>query len=276
MEQTTADQDAAREEAYIYDLYVAPQWREPFNELLDQEIELPSEGRILEVACGTGGYAVELAASRGPKVGVVGIDSSEERLAIARAKAEVRKIETVEFRSGSLDQLNLNSDEFDLVIGDASMWPPGELGAVYSELKRVARHGATIALLVTTRGSFDEFFSIFWEALHALGLDRYTPQLEAAIEARPSSTEVKQLAVDSKWRNVRGETVKHRFDFDSATTFLSSPLFQRYFFPEWLQMFEREEEKTAFVRKVEEIIQNETGDTGFDVSIKATIIVGRK
>lgn len=270
------DQVAAREEAFIYDLYVAPVWREPFNELLDQEIELPTEGRILEVRCGTGGYAVELSAKVGAKLAVIGVDPSEHRLVLARAKAEVRKLENVEFRTGNLDQLKFESDEFDLVIGDASMWPPGGLPQVFSELKRVAKHGATMALLATTRGSFDEFFSIFWETLHALELDRYTPALESAIQARPTSTEVKQLAVDSKWRNVRSETVKHRFDFEDATSFLTSPLFQRFFFPEWLQMFEKEGESQAFLQKLEEIIQDDSGDTGFDVSIKATIIVGRK
>lgn len=271
-----SDQDAAREEAFIYDLYVAPLWREPFNELLDQEIELPTEGRILEVGCGTGGYAVELSAKVGAKLAVVGVDPSEHRLLLARAKAEVRKLETVEFHTGSLDQLKLADDEFDLVIGDASMLPPDGLSQVLSELKRVAKHGATVALLVTTRGSFDEFFSIFWETLHALELDRYTPNLEAVIQAKPTPTEVKQLAVDSKWRNVRNETVKHRFDFETANAFLDSPLFQHYFFPEWLKMFETEGEKQAFLQKLEEIIQNDSGDAGFDVSIKATIIVGRK
>ena len=270
------DQDSAREEAFVYDLYVAPLWREPFNELLDQEIELPTEGRILEVGCGTGGYAVELSASVGPKLAVIGVDPSEQRLVLARAKAEVRKLETVEFRTGNLDQLELASDEFDLVIGDGSMSPPDGLPQAFSELKRVAKHGATLALLVTARGSFDEFFSIFWETLHVLELDRYTPALESLIQSRPSSTEIKQLAIDSKWRNVRSETVKHRFDFEDANAFLTSPLFQRYFFPEWLEMFQTEAESQAFLQKLEEIIQNDSGDTGFDVSIKATIIVGRK
>jgi Methylase involved in ubiquinone/menaquinone biosynthesis len=270
------DEDAAREEAFIYDLYIAPVWREPFNELLDQEVELPTEGRMLEVGCGTGGYAVELSARVGPKLSVIGVDPSEHRLMLARAKADLRRLETVEFRTGNLDQLKLESDEFDLVIGDASMWPPDDLPQVFSELKRVANHGATVALLATTRGSFDEFFSIFWETLHALELDRYTPALETAIQARPTPTEAKEIAVDSKWRNVRSETVKHHFDFEDANAFLTSPLFQRYFFPEWLEMFETEGERQAFLQKLEEIIQNDSGDTGFEVSIKATIIVGRK
>ena len=251
-------------------------WREPFNQLLDEEIEKPPEGRILEVGCGTGGYAVELAASLGPKIAVVGIDSSEHRLVLARAKAEVRKVETVEFRKGDLDHLDLDDNTFDLVIGDGSMRPTGELPGAFAELKRVAAHGATMAMLLTTRGSFDEFYSIFWEALHDLGLERYTPQLESIIESKPTASHAVQVATEAKWRNVRSEIMKQVFEFEHATAFLTSPLFQRYFFPEWLKIFEAEDEKRAFLEKLEEIIQRDSSDTGFDVSVKATIIVGRK
>ena len=55
MENSLDDNSADREEAFIYDLQVAPLWREPFNKLLDDKIEVPADGRILQAACGTGG-----------------------------------------------------------------------------------------------------------------------------------------------------------------------------------------------------------------------------
>jgi hypothetical protein len=34
------------EEAFLYDLSVAPQWREAFNAVLDEEVEVPEDGSV--------------------------------------------------------------------------------------------------------------------------------------------------------------------------------------------------------------------------------------
>ena len=72
----------AKELAYLYDLYIVPMWREVFDRMVDQEIELPKAGKFLDVECGTGGYTIDLAVRGGDKVTVVGVDSSTERLAL--------------------------------------------------------------------------------------------------------------------------------------------------------------------------------------------------
>src|SRR5262245_30069397 len=174
----------AKEIAYIYDLYVAPVWTEAFDQMVDDEVELPKEGRFLDAGCGTGGYAIDMAIRGGAKTEVVGVDPSPEKLVLARGKAEVKKVDRVEFLEGLLRSLKFNDGEFDLVIGDASMLPPSEIGPALAELARVAKKGATVVLKLTMRGSFDEFFSIYWESLYNLGLLDYTPQLEGLITER--------------------------------------------------------------------------------------------
>src|SRR5262249_24851594 len=159
-----------KELAYIYDLYVVPQWREAFDRILDEELKLPEEGKFLDAGCGTGSYAIDLAIRGGAKVEVVGADANAERLALARSKAEVKKLDRITFQEGSLLDLKFNDEEFDLVIGDASMLPPSQMGKAFAELARVARRNAIVALKLTTRGSFDEFFSIYWESLYNLDL----------------------------------------------------------------------------------------------------------
>ena len=64
------------------------------------------------------------------------------------------------------------------------MLPPSEIEPALAELARVANSGALVVLKLTTRGSFDEFFSIYWESLYNLGLLDYTPQLEGLITER--------------------------------------------------------------------------------------------
>ncbi|MGH9938445.1 MAG: class I SAM-dependent methyltransferase, partial [Blastocatellia bacterium] len=224
----------AKEMAYLYDLYIAPGWREAFDQMVDDEVELPKEGRFLDAECGTGAYAIDLAIRGGAKTEVVGIDPSSEKLILARAKAEVKKVDRVEWRPGSLQSLGFAGDEFDLVIGDASMAPPSEVRAALAELTRVAKKGATVVLKLTTRGSFDEFFSIYWEALYNLGLLDYVPQLENLITERLTVSDAEELGAGAGLKQVRSVTRKERFDFNDGGKFLEAPLIETFFLNDWL------------------------------------------
>ena len=85
----------AKELSYLYDLYFVPGWRELFDQLVDEEVKLPAEGKFLDAGCGTGGYVIDLATRLGDKVQVVGIDDDTERLEIATGKAEMKKLDNV-------------------------------------------------------------------------------------------------------------------------------------------------------------------------------------
>ena len=183
----SANKDA-KELAYLYDLYFVPGWREVFDQLIDSEVKLPPEGKFLDAGCGTGGYAIELATRLGHKGEVIGIDDNAERLLLAQGKAEITKLENVRFAPGSLESLGVADDDFDFVVADLSLLAatelPERLNDILTELKRVAKHGAMIVLKLTTRGSFDEFYSIYWEALYEADLLGYTPQIEDLVSER--------------------------------------------------------------------------------------------
>ena len=262
--------------AYIYDLYVAPVWTEAFDQMVDEEVELPETGRFLEAGCGTGGYAIDLAIRGGAKTEVVGVDQSLEKLLLARGKAEVKKVENVEFREGSLQSLQFDEEEFDLVIGDASMLTPAEIGAALAELTRVAKKDGTVILKLTTRGSFDEFFSIYWESLYNLELLDYTPQLEGLITERLTVSDAERLAMDSGLYDVRSVTRKERFDYSDGSEFFNAPLIETFFLNDWLAILPDDEARRKVREQIERIIEEERHKMDFDVSIKATLIIATK
>ncbi len=268
--------DDPKEVAYLYDLYIAPNWREAFDRIVDEELEIPKEGVFLDAECGTGGYAIDLAIKGGLKVEVTGVDSSNERLALARGKAEIKKVDNVTFQPGAITALGLEGDSFDLVIGDASMTPVDQIGAALIELARVAKKGAKVALKLATRGSFDEFFSIYWEALFDLGLTKYTPQLETLITERLTATDAEGLAADAGLKRVRSVTRKEQYDYTNAKTFLESPLIESVFAAGWLAMLPDQETRQNVQRQIGKIIDRERHEMDFDVSIKATLVIGQK
>jgi ubiquinone/menaquinone biosynthesis C-methylase UbiE len=266
----------AKEMAYLYDLYVAPTWREAFDQMVDNEVELPKEGKFLDAGCGPGDYAIDLAIRGGAKTEVVGVDPSPEKLALARGKAVVKKLDRVEFRQGQMGSLEFPDEEFALVIGDASMASPSEVGPALAELGRVAKKGATVVLKLTTRGSFDEFFSIYWESLYNLGLLDYTPKLEGLITERLTVSDAEQLAYDAGLKDVRSVTGKERFDYKDGNEFFESPLIEAFFLDDWLAILPDEETRRRVRQELTEIIDEERHRMDFDVSIKATLIIGQK
>ncbi|MGH9833761.1 MAG: class I SAM-dependent methyltransferase [Blastocatellia bacterium] len=270
---TTRD---AKELAYLFDLYIAPGWREAFNQIVDDEIELPKEGKFLDAECGTGGYAIDLAVRGGAKTEVVGVDQSGERLALARGKAEAGMVKRVTFQQGSLSALDFADGEFDLVIGDASMLPPAEIGAALAELLRVAKKGATAVLKLTTRGSFDEFFSVYWEALYNLEMLEYVPQLEELITERLMVSDAEELAIELGLENVRSVTRKAQFDYGDGEVFFEAPLIEAFFLDDWFAMLPDQDARQLVRRQLVKIIDEERHAMDFDVSIKATLIIGRK
>ncbi|HKP71698.1 MAG TPA: class I SAM-dependent methyltransferase, partial [Pyrinomonadaceae bacterium] len=128
-----------KELAFLHDLYIASDWGERFAELMDAHVQLPKKGNALYVAAGTGGHALALQQRAGADVTLIGVDESEERLALARAKAVAAKLtELTEFRAAQLETLGFEDDQFDLVVGDASLVPPERLPEIFGEMVRVA------------------------------------------------------------------------------------------------------------------------------------------
>ncbi|HEV2761969.1 MAG TPA: class I SAM-dependent methyltransferase [Pyrinomonadaceae bacterium] len=268
----------SKELAFLHDLYVAPDWGERFAELFDEHVKLPREGRALYVGAGTGGHALALRERAGKDVTLVGVDESGERVELARAKAAAVKAEgQVDFRAGQLESLGFEDQQFELVIGDASMVAPERLPEMLSEMVRVAVHGGTVALNVATASSFGEFFSVYWEALETAGLHEHAPLVESLISELPTVSDVERLASQEALDDVQSWTSKEEFDFASGEEFLSSPLVRDFLLANWLAPLPDEESRARALAEVARIIDAEREeDEPFALSIKATLVVGRK
>lgn len=266
-----------KELAFLHDLYVATDWGERFAELVDDHVRLPKEGRALYVASGTGGHALALAGRAGRDVEMVCVDESEDRLELARAKAAALKgAQRPEFRHAQIEALAFEDEQFDLVVGDASLVAPERLPEMLSEMVRVAAPGATVSLSVATASSFGEFFSVYWEALARAGFEDEAAAVGALIEELPTVSDVEALARGEALEGVESWTRIEEFDFATGGEFLAAPLVRDFLLAHWLDSLPDEEVGAAVLREVERIIDEERHEGDFALSVKATIVVGRK
>src|SRR5260221_10235135 len=139
---------SAKELAFLYDLYIGTDWAERFAALVDEQVALPKEGRALYVAAGTAGHALALK-ERDQELGLLCVDENPECLEIAQAKAVALHQEAV-FQREDPQALSFADDQFDLVLGDASLTPPNKLRKMLAEIVRVAKPGARVAIWFPT------------------------------------------------------------------------------------------------------------------------------
>lgn len=270
----TSSKKSDKELAFLQDLFIAPDWGERFAELIDEHVKLPGEGRVLYVAGGTGGHAIALQERAGKKVEVLCVDENAECLELAQAKATASNEQT-QFSQTRLDSLALPYDQFDLVVGNASLVSIPRVRRMFSEMVRVASPGATIALALPTASSFGEFFSIYWEALHNIGLTERESDVEQLITELPLVSDVEQMAEDEGLQDVTTWTRIEEFDYESGEQFLNSPLVSEFLMPEWLALVP-EDMRADLFREISRLINEERHEAEFALSVKATLVVGQK
>jgi SAM-dependent methyltransferase len=108
-----------------------------------EALRLAPGDTLLDLACGRGGYGLEVAHRTGARL--VGVDFSA--VAVGQAQRQALALGRVaEFRVGSLEATGLEDDGVDAVmVVDAIQFAPSPVAA-YTELRRVLRPGGRVAL----------------------------------------------------------------------------------------------------------------------------------
>src|SRR5258708_2446042 len=262
-----------KELAFLYDLYIGTDWAERFAALVDERVELPKDGRAVYVAAGTAGHAPALK-KRDGSLRFLCVDENSECMEIAQAKA-VALHQEAEFQREDPQALSFADDQFDLVLGDASLTPPTKLKRMLAELVRVAKPGARVAMWFPTATSFGEVFSIYWEALTRAGSGDYSAAVENLINELPTIATAESWADQMGLESVTSTTAVEEFDYHSGEQFLASPLISDFLLPNWFQRVP-EEDQDRVIEELTGVIDEERHDAAFTLTLKATLIVGKK
>ncbi|OYT71536.1 MAG: hypothetical protein CFK52_07840 [Chloracidobacterium sp. CP2_5A] len=264
-----------RARALVHDLAIAPMWRECFDRLLAEAVSLPDSGRILLIECGTGGLAIELAHRLRETGAVTASDSDPARLQIARDKRQVAKLDNLRLVETRYLVDDPVEDGYDLVVGDASLLAADALEPMLALLRDQVGEDGQVVAYVVARGSFDEFFSIFWEALYECDLaETLAAPLEAMLRVHPTQADLSAQAASAGLHGVRVMVGKEIFRFDSGQEFLESPLIAGYWLDRWLSIVPPAYLDTVKA-SVRDLIDRDRGDYPFEVSLKAALLTGR-
>ncbi len=108
--------------------------------------ELHPGERVLDLGSG-GGIDVLLSAKRvGPTGRAIGLDMTDEMLALARRNATEAGATNVEFLKGRIEEIPRPADSIDVVISNCVVNLAADKGAVFAEIARVLRPGGRIGI----------------------------------------------------------------------------------------------------------------------------------
>lgn len=131
--------------------------------------------RVLDIGCGPGGWALELATAH-PEIEVVGFDISQQMIAYAQMQARTRRLDNVQFRVlDMLEPLDFPDNSFDLVNARLVAFLPTTVWPKYlQECRRIVRPGGIYRQTeretnFSNSTSVDALDSIFFRALKATG-----------------------------------------------------------------------------------------------------------
>ena len=172
--------------------------------------------RVLDAACGPGGWAMELAFMH-PDIEVVGFDVSQAMIDYARAQARVQGLSNASFHvMNLLKPLDFPDNSFDLVnvrfinFLPATAWPP-----LTQELGRITRHGGFIRLTesewwyFTTSPALENMNALIIRALKIQGSFSQTGRFTGILPV------LGRLLLDAGCVNIK--LVSHAIDFSAGT-----------------------------------------------------------
>lgn len=141
-----------------------------------ESIDLTAVEHVLDIACGPGGWAMEIAFAH-RDIEVVGIDISETMIAYANAQARVQGLTNASFQvMNALQPLDFPPDSFDLVNARfvVGFMPPHAWPGLIQECLRILRPGGILRLTegewgLSNKPAFEKYCGLVNQSLQRAG-----------------------------------------------------------------------------------------------------------
>ena len=205
----------------------APSWQkydeslrragEPVTRRLLELARVQRGHRVLDIASGTGEPGLPAAEAVGPAGFVLLTDQSSEMLAVARQKAEARKLQNVDFRVGDAEMLELEPESFDAALCRSALPlmpnPLRCLQVVHAALKP----GGRIALSVTGSAQANPYFALPFRVLRKYATLPRREQGTPGPFDFADPERLRSVMVEARYGDIQIETLQHTaMEFESG------------------------------------------------------------
>lgn len=215
--------------ADVYD--ELPLWSSLAGNLVFDELEVRAGERVLDIGCGTGYLALELAQRIGGTGHVTGIDIWPRAIERARSKAEYWGVDNVVFHCRDAIDPGLPEGSIDLAVSSLGINNFADPTAALAATRRATRDGARLVLATNVQGHMAELY----EALAPLLDGEERTELAAHVQTRVTLEGLEKMLTTAGFDPRRSVKRQHVWHFASGTALLDHSLVRIAFLPAWLE-----------------------------------------
>ena len=214
----------------------------PMGDAIIKALDIKTNNVVLDIASGTGEPAFSIAA-KAETGKVYATDLSEEMLAIAKASAQERGINNIEFKVADVSKLPFSDNFFDKISCRMGFmfFPDMQLAA--KEIFRVCKNGGKMAVSVWGTAEDNDWSTTITKVLSKHFEIPRPPAGAPGMFRCATPGLMKQLFENAGFENVKEETIFGTVDFETAENY-------------WLNRTEMSESVVALLSKTTEETRN--------------------
>ena len=251
-----------------YERVMVPAVFRPWAKDLLDTVALPAGTRVLDVACGTGIVARLAASQVGPTGRVVGLDTNEAMLAVARAQPQPTGAQ-VEWQQGDATSLPFPDAEFGTVLCQQGLQYMPDRPAALREMKRVLASGGRLGFSVFSQSIAYQIF----ERTAAQFVGEKAAAIMREAFALADLGELSELLSTAEFSTVEMHTKTLPARFASARDFIDYQLGGRL---ATAVSTLNDETRTALVAALRKAFEPYVDSDGFAFPMQAHVVLARR
>jgi len=175
------------------------------------QMDLKFGQKALDVCCGTGVFAMEMAKEVGANGQIVGLDFCENMLKVAQNKIDRGKHSSISLIKGNAMNLPFEDNQFDGAAIGFALRNVASIDKVLSEMCRVVKPGGTAAILDLAKPTTPLFKDVFYLYFNyivpvigriGVGYSGLYDWLPASLKDYPSPLQIKEKLLNAGFSNV--------------------------------------------------------------------------
>ncbi|OQA33112.1 MAG: Ubiquinone/menaquinone biosynthesis C-methyltransferase UbiE [Betaproteobacteria bacterium ADurb.Bin341] len=208
-------------------------WAAPFGLMLLEHVPLERGKCILDVGCGTGFLALELAERCGPETRVIAVDPWKSAMHRLRRKIQERGLCNIQLFEEDVCKISVPEASVDLIVSNLGLNNFDHPDAVLNACFRMAKPGASVLMTTNLSGHMAEFYSVYREVLIELGQHDRLPLLESHIQHRGTVDSIRRQLEDARFNVNKVVTDAFRMRFADGSCLLRHYFIRLGFVQAW-------------------------------------------
>lgn len=231
-------EELSSDDAEMFETSVVPRYLSLFGELALEVLVSGPAARVLHVGCRTG-YPDNQLLERIEEAELVGLDSSEAALELARHNARTAGHERIEYRKLEALPGDLEAGIFTHALCLHPILDSEARSELFSAVRWLLCSGGQAVMALPLRGSFQEIIDLFREYALKYDDEEFQKELEASLSERPSLETLSEQLEAAGLEDVDVEVRQVTLPFESGRAFVEDPVSRLLILPEvrsWLPL----------------------------------------